>query len=200
MAAILRVRPRPPRRDQLFFGLFVGTAGATSTSPLTFSGALGRHPTNTSFNTSGCFIDLYTRTERLFKCDTPISEVLLPELLSQTCVFATHAFPTACVSSRKFRLLQDITPPTWRRCTGATMSLQEGSGPSVKLQCCQTASRVADHHCLFHTQLLQKPSRQPCTPLSTPDTLSQHRPTFALASFIARCQSVAQEGSMVYLW
>ncbi len=40
MAANLRVRPRPPRRDQLFFGLFVGTAGATNTNPLTFSGAL----------------------------------------------------------------------------------------------------------------------------------------------------------------
>ena len=45
MAAILRVRPRPPRRDQLFFGLFVGTAGATSTSPLTFSGALANNHT-----------------------------------------------------------------------------------------------------------------------------------------------------------
>ena len=43
MAASLIWRPKPPRRDQLFSGLLVGTAGATSTNPATFSGALHNH-------------------------------------------------------------------------------------------------------------------------------------------------------------
>ena len=39
-AAKRSLRPRPPPVDQLFLGSFVGSAGATSTSPATLSGAL----------------------------------------------------------------------------------------------------------------------------------------------------------------
>ena len=39
-AAKRSLRPRPPPVDQLFRGSFVGSAGATSISPATLSGAL----------------------------------------------------------------------------------------------------------------------------------------------------------------
>lgn len=39
-AAKRSLRPRPPPVDQLFWGSFVGSAGATSISPATLSGAL----------------------------------------------------------------------------------------------------------------------------------------------------------------